>query len=95
MKKFPSPDDGTGADLRQSLGEWRRVPSYPVEQLETERAAFDLADAAQAAVRAAILLEHGVAEESRRLARLSQRLYDQADAHRRNAHQASRADPGL
>lgn len=94
MKKFPNPTGGTGADLRPALGERRRVPPYPVEKLERERAEFDLADAAQAAARATILMEGGAAHESRQLTRLSQRLYDQADAHRRKANQAQRADTG-
>lgn len=63
-------------------------PPYPAEKLEREQAAFDLADAAQAATQAAILADQGEAADSRRLDLLAQQLYDRADNHRRHADQA-------
>lgn len=94
MKKFTSPTGGAGLDREPTAIGRKRArpfPPYPVEKLGREQAAFDLSDAAQAAARAAILFEGCEADESRQLARLAQRLYDRADAHRRNADQAQHA----
>lgn len=64
----------TGMDPQQ-IGHF---PPYPVEK--RERAALDLTDAAQADTQAADL-DRDEAAESRRLARLTQRLYANADTH--------------
>lgn len=95
MKMLTNPTGGAGLDRGPTAKGRKRsrpLPPCPAEKLEREQAAFDLADAAQAATRAAIAFEGGEADQSRQLTRLAQRLYDRADAHRRNADQAQRAD---
>ncbi len=65
-----------------------------MEKLERERAALDLTDAAQADTQAADL-DRDEAAESRRLTRLTQRLYANADTHHRHAGKAHRQDRPL
>lgn len=93
MKYFVEPGGGCAVDVDPE-GPARNgaalLHPYPAGKLERERAVLDLADAAQAATRAAILHERGEDAESRRLARLAQHLYDQADTHRLHADQAHR-----
>lgn len=77
-------------DELSSPGAMDRVPAgpfplYPADKLEKEQAVFDLTDAAQADTRAATALERGDLAESRRLSRLAQSLYNQAETHRRHA----------
>lgn len=91
MAQFVEPGGDFSGDL--AAEDPHRDPAglrhpYPAGKLERERAVLDLTDAAQAATRAAILLERGETAESHRLARLAQHLYDQADTHRRHATQA-------
>lgn len=91
MDEFVDPVVGFSLDPGRAVGSSKRAGSslpYPAEKLERELAAFDLADAAQAATRAAILSDQGQAADSRHLDRLSQGLYASADNHRRNADQA-------
>ena len=52
---------------------------------ELEAAALDLSDAAQAAARAAVMVDRGSPEESMQLARLASRLYESASCHRARA----------
>lgn len=95
MEEFVSSSAGHSRDPAPAVsGRPLRAPFLPcpAPRLEREQAALDLADAAQAATRAANAFQRGELTDSRRLSRLARRLYDQADTHRRHADRARRAD---
>lgn len=94
MEQFLNPIVGSRLDSHPDTGPARgmggpeRAQPYPADKLEREQAALDLADASQAATRAARLHGRNESAESLLFALLAQRLYAQADAHGRAAAEA-------
>ena len=82
---------------RSSGGEGGRGPEELLAKArrEQEAATLDLSDAAQAAAKAAVMVNRGSPEGSTQLARLASRLYESADYHRERAQRlTAQARPG-